>query len=34
MNNGSTRTVSQATQPQWRDGDHVRITDGAVQIDG
>jgi outer membrane lipoprotein SlyB len=34
MNNGSTRTVAQATQPEWRDGDHVKIVDGVVQMNG
>jgi len=34
MNNGSSRTFAQATQPNWRDGDHVRIVDGAVQMNG
>jgi outer membrane lipoprotein SlyB len=34
MNNGSSRTVAQAAQPEWRDGDHVRIVDGVVQMNG
>ena len=34
MNNGSSRTIAQATQPEWRDGDHVRIVDGVVQMNG
>jgi outer membrane lipoprotein SlyB len=34
MNNGSTRTVAQATQPEWRNGDHVKIVDGVVQMNG
>ncbi|HSU06854.1 MAG TPA: glycine zipper 2TM domain-containing protein [Acetobacteraceae bacterium] len=34
MNNGSSRTVAQATQPEWRDGDHVRIVDGVVHMNG
>jgi outer membrane lipoprotein SlyB len=34
MNNGSTRTVAQATQPAWGNGDHVKIVDGVVQMNG
>jgi outer membrane lipoprotein SlyB len=34
MNNGSSRTVGQAAQPVWRDGDHVRIVDGVVRMNG
>jgi outer membrane lipoprotein SlyB len=34
MNNGSTRTVAQATQPEWRNGDQVKIVDGIVQMNG
>lgn len=34
MNNGSTRTVAQANQPDWREGDHVKIVDGVVQMNG
>jgi outer membrane lipoprotein SlyB len=34
MNNGSSRTVAQAAQPEWRDGDHVKIVDGVVQMNG
>jgi len=34
MNNGSMRTVAQANQPEWHDGDHVRIVDGVVQMNG
>jgi outer membrane lipoprotein SlyB len=34
MNNGSTRTIAQGTQPEWRDGDHVKIVDGAVRMNG
>jgi outer membrane lipoprotein SlyB len=34
MNNGTSRTVAQATQPEWRDGDHVRIVDGVVHMNG
>lgn len=34
MNNGSTRTVMQATRPAWRQGDHVKIVDGVVRMNG
>ncbi|MGZ5198989.1 MAG: glycine zipper 2TM domain-containing protein [Telluria sp.] len=34
MTDGSTRSVAQATQPEWRDGDHVRIVDGVVTLAG
>jgi uncharacterized Rmd1/YagE family protein len=34
MNNGSSRTVGQDTQPVWRDGDHVRVVDGVVRMNG
>jgi outer membrane lipoprotein SlyB len=34
MNNGSSRTFAQATQPEWRDGDHVKIVDGVVRMNG
>jgi outer membrane lipoprotein SlyB len=34
MDNGSSRTIAQATQPEWRDGDHVKIVDGAVRMNG
>jgi outer membrane lipoprotein SlyB len=34
MNNGSSRTVAQATQPVWHDGDRVRVVDGVVQMNG
>jgi outer membrane lipoprotein SlyB len=34
MNNGSSRTVVQAAAPEWRDGDHVKIVDGAVRMNG
>jgi outer membrane lipoprotein SlyB len=34
MNNGSTRTVAQATRPEWRNGDHVKIVDGVVRMNG
>jgi len=31
MNDGSSRTIAQASQPEWRDGDRVRIVDGVVR---
>lgn len=34
MNNGSTRTVAQAAQPEWRNGEQVKIVDGIVQMNG
>ena len=34
MNNGSSRTVGQAAQPGWHDGDRVRIVDGVVRLIG
>ena len=34
MNNGSTRTVAQEAAPEWRDGDHVKIVDGVVRMNG
>lgn len=34
MNDGSMRAVVQATQPAWRNGDHVRIVDGVVRANG
>jgi outer membrane lipoprotein SlyB len=34
MDNGSTRTMAQATQPEWHDGDHVKIVDGVVRMNG
>lgn len=34
MNNGSSRTVAQATQPEWHDGDRVKIVDGVVRMNG
>lgn len=34
MNNGSSRTVGQAAQPDWHDGDRVRIVDGVVRLIG
>jgi outer membrane lipoprotein SlyB len=34
MNDGSRRTIAQSTQPDWRDGDHVKIVDGVVRMNG
>jgi outer membrane lipoprotein SlyB len=34
MNDGSSRTIAQATQPEWHNGDHVRIVDGVVRLRG
>lgn len=34
MDSGSSRTTTQATQPAWRDGDRVKIVDGAVRMNG
>jgi len=34
MSNGSSRTVAQAAQPDWRNGDRVKIVDGTVQLNG
>jgi outer membrane lipoprotein SlyB len=34
MNNGSRRTVAQAMQPAWREGDRVKIVDGVVRMNG
>jgi outer membrane lipoprotein SlyB len=34
MTDGSSRSVAQATQPEWRDGDHVKIVDGVVTLAG
>jgi hypothetical protein len=34
MDNGSSRTIGQATQPVWRDGDHVKVVDGVVRMNG
>jgi outer membrane lipoprotein SlyB len=34
MDNGSTRTVAQSTQPEWHDGEHVKIVDGVVRMNG
>lgn len=34
MDSGSSRTMTQATQPTWYDGDHVKIVDGVVRMNG
>jgi outer membrane lipoprotein SlyB len=34
MDNGSTRTVAQETQPGWHGGEHVKIVNGVVQMNG
>jgi outer membrane lipoprotein SlyB len=34
MTNGSSRTIAQTAQPEWHDGDHVKIVDGAVRMNG
>jgi len=34
MEDGGTRTITQATQPGWRPGDKVKIVDGAIQSNG
>lgn len=34
MNNGSTRTFAQATQPAWREGDKVKSVDGVLRMNG
>lgn len=34
MTNGSSRTIAQEAAPEWRDGDHVKIVDGAVRMNG
>jgi outer membrane lipoprotein SlyB len=34
MSDGSARSMAQATQPVWRDGDHVKIIDGVVSLAG
>jgi len=34
MDNGSSRTIGQSTQPVWRDGDHVKVVDGVVRMNG
>jgi outer membrane lipoprotein SlyB len=32
MSDGSSRTIAQATKPEWRNGDEVRIVDGVVRL--
>jgi outer membrane lipoprotein SlyB len=34
MDSGSSRTMTQSTQPTWNDGDHVKIVDGVVRMNG
>ncbi|MGZ8901637.1 MAG: glycine zipper 2TM domain-containing protein [Limisphaerales bacterium] len=34
MNNGSTRTIAQDTQPVWRQGDKVKLVDGVLRMNG
>lgn len=34
MDSGSSRTMTQATEPTWHDGDHVKIVDGMVRVNG
>jgi outer membrane lipoprotein SlyB len=34
MSDGSRRATEQATQPEWRNGDHVKVTDGVVTLAG
>lgn len=34
MDSGSSRTLTQATQPAWHDGDQVKIVDGVVRMNG
>lgn len=34
MDNGSSRTVTQATQPTWRQGDQIKIVDGVLHMNG
>ncbi|HEX8403081.1 MAG TPA: glycine zipper 2TM domain-containing protein [Duganella sp.] len=33
LNDGSTRTIHQAEQPSWREGDRVRVVNGALRSD-
>jgi outer membrane lipoprotein SlyB len=30
MEDGSSRTIHQASEPAWRSGDHVKVVDGAI----
>jgi outer membrane lipoprotein SlyB len=34
MSDGSSRAMAQATEPVWRNGDHVKIVDGVVTLAG
>jgi outer membrane lipoprotein SlyB len=34
LEDGSTRAVQQASQPAWRTGDHVKIVDGVIRLNG
>jgi outer membrane lipoprotein SlyB len=34
MSDGSRRSMAQATEPAWRNGDHVKIVDGVVTLVG
>jgi outer membrane lipoprotein SlyB len=34
MADGSRRAMAQATRPEWRSGDHVKIVDGVVTLVG
>jgi outer membrane lipoprotein SlyB len=34
MTDGSKRAMAQATRPEWRSGDHVKIVDGVVTLVG
>jgi outer membrane lipoprotein SlyB len=33
LNDGSTRTIHQAEQPSWREGDRVRVVNGSLRSD-
>jgi outer membrane lipoprotein SlyB len=34
MDSGASRTMTQASQPAWQDGDHVKIVDGVLRMNG
>jgi outer membrane lipoprotein SlyB len=34
LNDGSSRAIAQATQPEWRNGDQVKIVNGVVRLNG
>jgi hypothetical protein len=34
MDNGTTRTVRQSAESDWRSGDQVKIVDGVVRANG